>query len=203
MCEIEWSEKRQNVRVPVSIKAKAKLLNPEMGKNIQLHKQPMSLPKENAISENISSVDSAITSLSDFLIKIEDESDPTISYFANSLHKIGEKLDWIIEKLGGDTDGIKVVVKDTIDISGTGISLLTPDLVGEGGILEISLEIPGFPLGWFKTYGKVIHVKSLKETGKGLYNIGIRYIGISQRDQERLIAFSFSQQRKNIRQSKQ
>ena len=133
----------------------------------------------------------------------EKTSEPVLSYLVDAVFQLHEKLDKIMAMLEGDPHAEKPIrVKEAMDISGTGMKLLLFDPVSTGQILDISLHLPGFPESGFNTNGEVIHTKCIQTQDRPLYEVGVNFIDVSEEEKDLLIAFAFSQQRKEIRKQK-
>ena len=117
--------------------------------------------------------------------------------------KADKKLNSIIETLHPDEgeEEHKIKVKETIDVSGSGLRMILSESIEVGQILHISLRMPGFSLGTFQTYGEVVRIKPRKGIDEGLFDVGIQFLDLSEEEREGLIAYTFYQQRKLIRQS--
>jgi hypothetical protein len=131
----------------------------------------------------------------------EPVSQRAIMSLAEFLIQLDEKMDRVIGLLGGEKPDEVVKVKETLNISGSGIRMAVTAPVAVGQLLQISLGIPGLPLGMFKVVGEVVRTKA--RPGENVYDIGVNFVDITEADRDRLIACSFSQQRKIIRQSKE
>lgn len=126
-----------------------------------------------------------------------------INDLAELLIRTNEKIDRIMDFLGitqTDAEGLQVV--RTVNISGSGISLVITHPLEKGQLLDISLSIPGFPLGLFRAQGEVRRIRPLKGPDAHLYEAGIKFLHLTEHQQERLISFTFRQQRKTIRKRK-
>lgn len=189
MAENKPAEKRKYVRTKGSIRAKIKRITPHEFHNIQ--------SLRNTISAAYNAHNSEVTSV------VNPLPEPLFENFAEFLLKIDEKLDRLIDILDGnkhDTDKIEVV--ETIDISGSGISLIISGTIEVGWLVHVTLNIPVCPIGIFNTYGEVVRIKLFQGGSKGLFEIGIKFLDIREKDREILIAYAFSWQRKIIRESK-
>lgn len=142
-------------------------------------------------------------SVSSYGKKEEDAPAPAwAARLARHLLRIDEKLDRIIERIGcqcPDISGPRVV--DTVNISGSGIGLVLTEAIDIGQVLEISVNLPGFPLGVFEAYGEVVRVTAKKGKDKGLFDVALKFLYINDEDREQLIACSFAAQRKVIRET--
>jgi hypothetical protein len=182
----ENGEKREFVRAVLAVPVSLRVIDRQQVEKIQtvkaLMKSAPSAERENGLAPS---------------------SEPFATHLAELLTHIDEKLDRVIALLGGDnTDLSQIEAQETLDISGSGmcVSLCRP--VSEGDLLHISLQLPGFPLRSFKTCGEVVRVKPRDSSPDPLFDVGIRFIGISDKERECLIAYAFDQQRKLIRQFK-
>ena len=184
---VKGEEKREFVRTDLSIQATLVPIDQkELGRKLSL-KQIFSSDRDEALDDPdaSNSTKNAIYDLAEFLIQIN------------------EKIDRIIDSLGIDqTDGDSLQVVRTSNISGSGINMVITHPLKIGQLLDISLSIPGFPLGVFSAQGEVMRSSRLKDKESHLYEAGIRFLNLNEEQRERLISFTFRQQRKTIRQRK-
>ncbi len=125
-----------------------------------------------------------------------------LSSLVTVLHHIEEKLDRILEKMEDKESGVREIdVCDTIDISGSGISLLLSENLAEGVMMKLSIALPGFPFGRFETLGRVVRSVEMKKRDGTFFQTGIRFVDLSDDEMERLVQYTFSQQRRQIRAS--
>jgi hypothetical protein len=130
----------------------------------------------------------------------EEDLPRWVNQFAQYLLRIDEKLDRILEKLECEPSEVSQFVDATIrDISGSGMGLVVPEAVEIGQLLQICMSLPGFPLNSFQAYGKVVRISPHRGKDKGLFHAAVKFLHMSDTDRERLIAYSFSAQRKAIR----
>ena len=183
-------EKREFVRAPLNIDARIKPLNKEgLDRKHHMRSAFSSLPLPGGSSEDSDRVGA---------------QDTVISYLMEFMFQINEKLDIVIDLLGGEKSNQNTIgVQETVNISGSGVSLVVSTSVDVGLLLDISLFIPNFPLGVFNVQGEVIRVKPKRGDNSGLYEIGIKFLDMSDEERERLIAYTFRQQRRTIRDIKE
>lgn len=134
----------------------------------------------------------------------EPKNDLMLSSLTDFLVQIDEKLDRILNKLEGkNTSPVEkdLEVKQTVDISGSGVSLVLSESVEIGQILLVTIKLPGFLFGRFEAYGEVVRVLPEDEKGQLVYNAGIKFLNLKEEEKERLISYTFSQHRKHIRAS--
>ena len=180
-------EKREFVRTDLSIQATlAPIDQKELGRRLSL-KQIFSSDRDAASDDPdaSNSTKQAIYDLAEFLIQID------------------EKIDRIADFLGigpADEDSLQVI--RTLYISGSGISMVVTHPLQVGQLLDVSLSIPGFPLGVFRAQGKIMRSSRLMGDESHLYEAGVRFLDLNEEQRERLISFTFRQQRKVIREKK-
>ena len=189
MADQKGEEKREFVRTDLSILATlAPIGQNELGRKLSL-KQVFSSDRDETRddpdAETPDSTKNAIYDLAEFLIRID------------------EKIDRITDFLGIDQTGEdSLQVIRTLNISGSGISMVITRPLEIGQLLDISLSIPDFPLGVFRARGEVMRSSQLKGEESHLYEAGIRFLDLNEEQRERLISFTFRQQRRTIRQRK-
>ncbi len=179
-------EKRQFVRASLNIDARVKPLDKEgLDRKHHMKSAFSSLPLPGGSSEDSDRIGT---------------QDSVISYLMEFMFQINEKLDIVIDLLGGERSNQNTIgVQETVNISGSGVSLVVSTSVDVGLLLDISLFIPNFPLGVFNVQGEVIRVEPKRGDNSGLFEIGIKFLNMSDEERERLIAFTFHQQRQTIR----
>ncbi len=189
MADKRSGEKREYVRARSSLQAKIKPIDAVEFAKIRLLRNSVALHEDNRSSvnlpDNVPLPVSFLSNLAEFLIQIDTKLDRLINILGP-------------EKVGED----QIEVKETANISGSGICLKLSEPLEVGQLLQISLRIPLFPSGVFNTYGEVVRVGSNEYAEGNLFDVGIRFLDIREEERELLIAYSFSQQRKIIRESK-
>ena len=187
MADQKGEEKRDFVRTDLSIQATLSPIDQsELDRKLSL-KRIFSSDHDPSSDDpaDTHSVKTAIHDLAEFLIQMNEKIDRICSYLG-------------IE----DTDKDTLLVIRTLNISGSGISMVVTHALNVGQLLDISLSIPDFPLGVFRGQGEVMRSCRLTGNESHLYEAGIRFIDLDEEQRERLIRFTFRQQRKTIRQSK-
>lgn len=180
-------EKRNNVRANISAAVTVKLRSAE---------------KADAASKALPDNPNSFTDAGHPPV-LEKTPEPVLSDLVDAVFQLNQKLDRIIAMLEGHTHTEKPIrVKEAMDISGTGMKLLLFDPVTTGQILDISLQLPGFPATGFNTSGEVIHTKCIQTEDGPLYEVGVSFIDVSEEEKDLLIGFAFSQQRREIRKQK-
>ncbi len=202
----DWLEKRNNVRAAISTKVTIKLIDNDIAHDLLLTKKPVSQATKRAASgkdlpkKGSSNKNSLI--IPDFPFSSDNTVNPMLSYLVDSIFLLNDKLDKIIELLEDNKGETQIAVKETVNISGTGMKMILYDSVEKGQILNISLNLPGFPLSGFNTYGEVVHKRVVEKMDTPLYEVGVKFINILEKERDLLIAYAFSQERQKIRQLK-
>ncbi len=74
------------------------------------------------------------------------------------------------------------------DISGEGILFTTNEYLPISTVLRMEMEIPGIPIP-VKAFGEVVRIREIRE-GR-LYDIGIRFISLDKKDDDKLLRHMF------------
>ena len=121
---------------------------------------------------------------------------------SNALKQIDDKLNTILNKLEGEGPGCtseSIQVTKTSNISGSGICVLIQGTVAVGQYVKVSLKLPeGWPAP-IETYGEVVRISALNKDNSDLHEVGIKFVKLSDEQRERIIAYTFQQQRHAIR----
>ena len=190
MSDQKKTEKREFVRAPLDIDARVKPIDKEgLDRKHHMRSAFSALPRAGGPSDDS---------------ERSGTQDAVISYLMEFMFQINAKLDIVIDLLGGEKSNQKTIeVLETVNISGSGVSLVVSGSVDVGLLLDISLFIPNFPLGVFNVQGEVIRVEPKRGDSSDLFEIGIKFLNMSDEERERLIAYTFRQQRRTIRDTKE
>ena len=181
-------EKRTFVRALISTRAKIKLLTSHELEEIR-SLRAAALPPRGHLPQPTDEDDSTpayLGELVEFLIQIDD--------------KLDRVMDLLIHGKGGDV--VPPEVLQTIDISGAGMFMVLSAPLGVGQLLQVTIRFPGFPLGLFKVLGEVVRVEPASEEKAEVYHTGVRFLEMTDAERDRLVAYTFMQQRRTIRKSK-
>jgi len=148
-------------------------------------------------------VNPSIAGLSNFINMLDENTNPSVSYFVECLSKMDEKLDRIMDLLENISDGKEIEIEHTLNISASGLGLVTRSPIDKNAMLEIILYIPGFPHGQLRTYGEVVYSMPREDSEKELFDVGIKFLTLSEPEREGLVAYTFCQHRKEIRHLKE
>ncbi|MBW2366692.1 MAG: PilZ domain-containing protein [Deltaproteobacteria bacterium] len=132
----------------------------------------------------------------------DSTTDRNLIYLTEWLIKIDDKLNRILQKLDGEQQESDVaVVGETKDVSGAGVSLLISEPWEVGQLVQVTLNMPGYSMGPLKAYGEISRVTPTMKDDETVYEIAVDFKFISESEREKLIAYSFYQQRKAIREA--
>ncbi|GAB6096671.1 hypothetical protein JCM14469_29240 [Desulfatiferula olefinivorans] len=116
------------------------------------------------------------------------------------LSRIDEKLDRVLEKLGDETtEKRELVVRDTVDISGSGISLLLKEPLAKGRLLHLSITFTGSHMGRLDVLGRVARSVSVGNENDALFQTGIEFEDLTEAEKDQLVKYTFSLNREHIR----
>jgi|GEM_PF-1403964 len=184
-----YDEKRKYVRVGSLLKARIKLVDDRAYETIKSLKTIVPEPCHFARHDEPFGEDGSFAQL--------------FHHVTDALFQMNTKIDRLIDLLEGEqTGGLPVTAGESIDISGSGMSIVLSGFVKIGQILQITMYITDFSVGLFEAYGRTVWVTPAEDSEPGSFKVGIEFIDISEDMRDRLIEYSFAQQRKMIRQKK-
>lgn len=202
----DWLEKRNNVRTAISTKVTITLIDNDIAHDLLHLKKPVAQTNNKTGSEkNVLKPGHPYKNtliVPDFSFSSDKTMNPILSYLVESIFFLNDKLDRIIDLLEDNKGKTQITVKETVNISGAGMKLILYDSVEKGQIINISINLPGFPLSGFNTYGEVVHRRVIQKKDTPLYEIGVKFINILEKERDLLISYAFSQERQQIRQLK-
>jgi hypothetical protein len=145
-------------------------------------------PMQSPVEEGGSSVTGATVdpSLVDFLLQIEDKLDRILK---------------LLEKHGMGSD-VSAQVGEGLDISGSGMRLLSEKEVKPGQILDARFRVLRYPVISLQVFGKVVRVQPTEKGGTKLYEIALEFVDLDKDIKEWIISYVFQKQRETIRSEK-
>jgi c-di-GMP-binding flagellar brake protein YcgR len=110
--------------------------------------------------------------------------------------EVKTKLDFVINHLLLEKEGLLSVEKKLVNISASGISFTINQPVNVNDIMEIKLLLPTYPPVAVFAYGEVKRVKVLdNET----YDVALEYLNMGDSVRNEIIQYTLSHQRETIR----
>jgi hypothetical protein len=120
------------------------------------------------------------------------------------LIQIDEKLDRILNMLTKKDicNDLPVYVGEGLDISGSGMRLLSEENIEPGKVLDTRFQISRYPAVLLQVYGKVVRTRSMDRHGKPGYEIALAFLDLDESYKEWIISYVFQIQREAIRSEK-
>ena len=127
--------------------------------------------------------------------------DPKLAGF---LIQIDEKLDRILNMLTRQDmcEDLPVYVGEGLDISGSGMRILSEKAVEAGKVLDTRFWISRYPVVLLQVYGKVVRVQTTDRDGTPLHEIALEFLDLDEGYKEWIISYVFQIQREAIRSDK-
>jgi hypothetical protein len=111
--------------------------------------------------------------------------------------QLERKLNYIIQLLSQQEEDENLpLTGEVIDLSGSGLRLITGAQVRQGDLLETSLRLPGLPIG----IPLVGSAQRIQASGQDTYplEVALNYVVIHEIDRERIIRYVFQAQRQQL-----
>lgn len=121
-------------------------------------------------------------------------NDGLIGMFLN----LDDKLDHILSIVSND---LRLAPKkcEALDISGTGLCVVMPEEAKIGDNFEVTIRFAGSPVKVLKACAEVVRVSPYNGHR---FEIGMKFMDLTETEKECLIALTFSENRKRIREKK-
>lgn len=114
--------------------------------------------------------------------------------------EIKTKLDFIINHMMLDKEGLVQSEKKFVNISASGVRFTVDYPVQVGEIMEIKLLLPTYPPVAVFAYGEVRRVKDL---GENKHEVSLEYLNMDESVRNEIIQYTLSHQRETIRKIKE
>ena len=113
---------------------------------------------------------------------------------------LDNKIDSIKTRLDGQAEHSKIIPDcETINISGSGVLLRSGSRLENGEIIIIRMNLFDYPSPLFESLGRVVRSVSEPSAEGCHFYTGIQFINLENEQREKLISYTFHQQRKYIR----
>jgi hypothetical protein len=122
---------------------------------------------------------------------VEDE---TLNLWLNMLNA---KLDCLIRHAVPKQDDVVVMSFEPLNISGSGMGLMTRESVHIGDLLEIRLVIQAYPAKALCLYGEVVRIEDIPSKPEHK-NVSVKFRGMTDDVRDEILQFDFQKQRKKI-----
>lgn len=114
--------------------------------------------------------------------------------------EIKTKLDFIINHLMLEKEGISQAEKKFVNISASGIRFVMDHSANVGDIMEIKLLLPTYPPVAVFAYGEVKRVRGLDDNK---FEVALEYLNMGDSVRDEIIQYTLSNQRETIRKTKE
>jgi hypothetical protein len=123
------------------------------------------------------------SNLVDFLIQIEDKLDRILKLLAKC-------------EMG---DEASALVGEGLDISGSGMRIISAKKVKQGQVLDARFRVLRYPVMSLQVFGKVVRVRSIEKDGRQTHEIALEFVDLDDDLKEWIISYVFQKQREAIR----
>jgi hypothetical protein len=148
--------------------------------------------KPNECEERSCRVSTDIIVIDDFLPPpLKDES---LNLWLNMLNA---KLDCLIRNAAPKREDIVVMTFEPLNISGSGMSLMTRESFNSGDMLEIRVVIQTYPSKVLCLYGEVVRVEAIPEKAES-YTVSVKFRGMGDDVRNEILKFDFKKHRKKL-----
>ena len=167
---------------------------------------PVHIDKEKAEEFRKSVVSSKAFSLMDVQGQPASDLEETVAESRDNtklygmMTEIKTKLDFIINHMMLDREGLTQSEKKFVNISASGIRFTVEQPVNVNDIMEIKLLLPTYPPVAVFAYGEV---KRVKELDKNKYEVALEYLNMSESVRNEIMQYTLSHQREIIRKKKE
>jgi hypothetical protein len=195
-------ELRSDVRTALSYSVNYEIISPE--EYYQIKKKSASLINRDLKKSKIAPKPSDNNSKVDFDLTNNSYDDTFVEF----LIKMDEKLDTILSMLSTNetmTDTLNSVLLNQgigNNISASGISIFTFKSANKGNIINMNINLCKLPPIFIDTYGEIVRVTSVYKNSSQMYDLGIKFIDLTEKDREKIVAYVFKKQREILRSEK-
>jgi len=121
---------------------------------------------------------------------------------AEMLYRIDRKLDFIMNALILQQEGLPLRAQHDVNLSAAGMRLQLEEKIEEGDIVEVKMVLPLCPSVGLSIYGRVVRVSEKAGSGRHRYEAAIDFIDVGQDVKDRIIEYTLMRQREIIRREK-
>jgi hypothetical protein len=114
--------------------------------------------------------------------------------------EIKTKLDFIINHIMLDKEGLTKAEKKLVNISASGLRFIIDYPASVNDVIEMKLLLPTFPPVAVFAYGKVIRVKSV---GGNQFEVSLEYLNMADSVRNEIVQYTLAHQRETIRKIKE
>ena len=194
-----YSENRKSARIPDSFQIHYKMITQKEYEKLStfyINRRTANRPASKRYEADALALDwislENETGYNPFLVQL-------LSYIDKKMDMILFRQEEILKHLTPSEQ--KGSINDTgecIDISGTGLNILTDQNLKKETILELLIEPIIYPPVHIVTLGKVLRTKATRKKERSGFEVSVRFTSINEDDREELIKYIFKRQRELI-----
>jgi hypothetical protein len=126
-----------------------------------------------------------------------DYSDaPDVKKLYDMISEVKTKVDFIINHLFLEKEGLLTPEKKFVNISASGIRFVIDHPVKEKDVMEIKLLLPTYPPVAVFAYAEVIRVKEMEDNK---YEVAVEYLNMGESVRNEIVQYTLGHQREIIR----
>lgn len=121
----------------------------------------------------------------------------------SAIGQLSEKVDVVLDSMNGDRkEGSRFRKAMCVDLSATGLRMISGHLVHEGSFIKMILTLPPLHPVVVTAIGKIVKVNEVQLTsGKKAFETAIAFEVINEFDREEIVSYSFKRQREEAAKS--
>ena len=116
------------------------------------------------------------------------------------LQEMKAKLDFLINHLLVEKEGLLSTEKKMVNISASGVRFTVNHPVREKDVMEIKLLLPTYPPVAVFAYGEVIRARKMDDN---TYEVALEYINMGETVKNKIIQYTLNHQRETIKKMKE
>lgn len=120
--------------------------------------------------------------------------------FWKMLHDINVKLNLILERLNLQGEGFLEAEDRRVNLSATGLKVMTEEKADMGDNIEIKMLLPTYPPTGILAHGRVVRVE---DKGNGKYELSLHFVDMGEDVRDEIIQYALNRQREIIRTQRQ
>lgn len=130
-------------------------------------------------------------------LNTQDESiNPTLW---NLLISINRKLEFLIERLALENEGLTKIDYQNVNLSASGIRFISDEKFNKGDGVEVKMLLPTHPPTGIIAYGCVVRAE---ERGDGRYNVALKFSNMNDDVRDEVIRYTINRQREMLKRNK-
>jgi c-di-GMP-binding flagellar brake protein YcgR len=113
------------------------------------------------------------------------------------LNMLNAKLDYLIRQSSPKREEVVLMTFEPLNISGSGMSLISHEPFGAGDILEIRMILQTYPSKVLYLYGETVRIEPSPHKD-GSYTVSVKFQGMNDEVRDEILKFDFKKHRKKL-----